>query len=754
MANNASLASTNGTNIALKSVHIHGVVNEILATVTIKQRYLNDSGKKLEIVYTFPLAWGATLMDMEVRLGKKKMQAQVIKKADAWQQYEDAIDIGDTPILVEQASPGLYTANLGNIKNGEEVYISITYAQLLHFEGDTTQLRIPSVIAPRYGNPYKSGGLAAHETDMVSMLAEYPLTLKLSLEGQAAMADVQCLSHAITVRDSEDGREVLLNSKAMLDRDFILSLDGLHDKSFALISADEDECAALAVFRPAIPKKYRENLHIKILMDCSGSMAGDSMAQAKQVLFALLGLLEPGDYVSYSRFGNSVLHHHRQGMIKYSADTQKELAIAFAKTAAYMGGTELEHALNSTFNNIPVSRVPGDICDGELISPCVMLITDGEVWGIEEIINNSRNLGHRIFAVGVGSAPAESLLQELAQETGGVCKLLAPNENGVRATELMLEKMRQARAHPLILNWGSDSLWESKLPANIYCDNVLHTFATLTKEPKHSPTLDFDTINGVKTCCAETISYAKKDTIARLAGAARMAEAATEEEALALALKYQLLSKQTSLFLVHVREGEKNTDLPILQHVPQMMAAGYGGSGSVRSHYIRQSQTKKACASCVPPRSNASILEGMMLAHRKRSKNIGPAFPTPDSALSKPSPLELLQLLDEKMREFTGNNTRSSFAKACHIPILEQLRERVFDSALTNEEHYAIILWWLANRLDHVYAISKHSWRILRRELKKTTMDTQSDIKKKLDEQFPYITPNSWDLADLEEVPF
>ncbi|WP_269457525.1 hypothetical protein [Candidatus Desulfovibrio trichonymphae] len=44
-------------------------------------------------------------------------------------------------------------------------------------------MSIPTVIAPRYGDAHRQGGLSPHESDSVDLLAEYPLTLKVDLLG-------------------------------------------------------------------------------------------------------------------------------------------------------------------------------------------------------------------------------------------------------------------------------------------------------------------------------------------------------------------------------------------------------------------------------------------------------------------------------------------------------------------------------------------------------------------------------------------
>ena len=132
--------------------------------LTIQQRYRNRTGRLIETAYTFPLAHGASLLGLSVTLGDKKMSGAVIEKQQAAQRYERAIDEGDTPVLVEQSAPGLYTANLGNLQDGEEATIEIEYAQLLRFEQGGLRLSIPTVVAPRYGDPQAQGGLAPHET--------------------------------------------------------------------------------------------------------------------------------------------------------------------------------------------------------------------------------------------------------------------------------------------------------------------------------------------------------------------------------------------------------------------------------------------------------------------------------------------------------------------------------------------------------------------------------------------------------------
>jgi Ca-activated chloride channel family protein len=71
-----------------------------------------------------------------------------------------------------------------------------------------------------------------------------------------------------------------------------------------------------------------------------------------------------------------------------------------------------------------------------------------------------------------------------------------------------------------------------------------------------------------------------------------------QSEALKLAIKYQLVSSYTNYIVVAERSDlEKTLELPALRKVPQMLAAGWGGAGTVLSEskmlYDRPSVARK-----------------------------------------------------------------------------------------------------------------------------------------------------------------
>lgn len=569
----AELVGRNGTHIALKSVHIDGQVDGMLSTITVTQHYRNDCGKKLEIVYTFSLARGAELLGMYVALRNRRLRAVVVDKDEAWDRYEQAIDANDTPILVERNYFDEYTINLGNIEDGEEVTAELRYAQLLRHDGRMVHLRIPCVIAARRGGSRGDGALATHVSTEPSILAEYPLSARIVLRGRNAQAEITHISHECSVNQMEGSKEIVLRSGAMLDRDFSVSFADLSENSVAIAAQDGDEHIMLAAFRPNLPSK-KNPLRVKILLDCSGSMFSIGIESAKKTLWSLLGILDQEDSVSFSCFGNSI-RHDIDRLQTCSYNLRMELCTFIDAAQADMGGIKVAQALTSIFHDFGVSATSED----DASNCCVLLITNGAIGDMEKIIDAGVLSRHRIFTLGVGVAPAESLLGELADRTGGACEIVSHRGDEAIKIENLVHKMRSSRATSSGIDWGTEPVWQSAPPVGLYHGETVYAFASFTTAPTRAPVLCW-TVDGVSERLPLTrIEQIGGDVLPRLAGLHRIANAESREEKHNLALKYQLVREDTALLLIDIGEGDKNAAPPLIHKVPQMMAAGHDGFG-------------------------------------------------------------------------------------------------------------------------------------------------------------------------------
>ena len=565
----ALLKALSGAAPVLQSVHADATVTGLLFELTFEQRYVNESEENIEAVYSFPLPWNAVLLGMEFVLGDKVLSGKVVAKADAEERYEAELEAGNTAIMLERAADGLYTVNLGNLLAREHATVRIRYAQLLSFEQGQVRISVPTTIAPRFGSP-AAAGLRLHQVPEHSMQVDYPFAMKVSFAGAVSTGRMSSPTHALSVCQAGGKLQVSLGMSARLDRDFVLLVDGLEGQSLAAVGKDGDGEVALASFCPApdTPDSTAP-LSIKILVDCSGSMNGDSIGSARKALHEVLKHLKRSDRFSYSRFGSEVAHC-TPSLVAATLRAVREGAQWIASTRADMGGTEMREALLSTF----ALDQPFDAD--------ILLVTDGEVWEVDRLVASAETAGQRIFAVGIGAAPASSLLHALASKTGGACEFVGVNDDVEAAILRMFRRMRQSSVRNVAVGWDRAPTWQSKTGKAIFCNETVHSFARFDRAHPAMATLSWQVgEDGVpqEWPLAFEPSFIEGDTLARVAAASRLS-GGNKKEQLSLALDYQLVTENTNLLIVHEREESiKAFSQPVLKTVPQMTATGWSGVG-------------------------------------------------------------------------------------------------------------------------------------------------------------------------------
>ncbi|PUE34924.1 VIT domain-containing protein [Limnohabitans sp. Jir72] len=769
MKTKTGLENEYGQNVSLKSVHLEGKLEGLLLTMLVKQRYLNDSDETIEASYTFPAGWGANLMGFGVELNGKRMQAVALAKKKAEKKYEEAIESGDTPVMLEKSPLGLYTADLGNLKPGEEAVINIEYAQLLRFEKGRVRITVPTVIGERYGDEVSDGHIAPHQTVDTDLLVEYPFTATLDILGQMAQGNIACPSHQVDVEQIEGGTRLRLAKGGLLDRDFIVTVEELKGESFVSASEDDGAYAVVASFCPKLQEKEPTPLGLKILVDCSGSMQGDSIEQAQEAMHELILRLTEQDMVSYSKFGSKVIHTSNQLEKCTPRYIKNVLAKAVHDTAADLGGTELNQALTSTFK-ISFTKAYTEGCD-------LLLITDGDVWEIEEIVKQAKISNHRIFAIGVGSAPAESLLKDLAEQTGGACELVTPSESISEAVLRMTQRIRSARTSSIAIHWEGEVLWQSKLPKQVFSDETIHVHARLKKKPTATPTLRWTVENVLNEESAPSIDWNSTGALPRMVAGAEITSITDEKAAEELALKYQLASKYTNLLLVHVREEEEKAEgLPKLQKIKQMSAAGWGGLGTVEqprvlysisaSRILRTGTDSVAFSASSAPavwrssRTAAASRISDSSIHDIDDFEIPAFLRKQDDSSTSPivfdedsfTPEEML----EKFNELSLTTTKFS-------DITWELMERVSkgyvwkvlcEMASSEDEmdvYWAFLLRWLSNEVAGIVSLTRHSQRLLNAQIANIEASLVQDVEEQLAQAFPTISKSSWGQTPATE---
>ena len=609
------LRTADGKALPLERVSIRGTVRDFAAEITVEQHYRNPRSKNIEAVYTFPLPVGAVLLDLELQLGERCLKGQVVEKKAAEARYEDAVTDGDTAVMVEVSGPGLYTLNFGNLMAQETAVIRYRYALLLHWQGDRVRLLLPTTLAPRYGDPFRAG-LAPHQVPETSLTVEYPLDLRLTIQGRLADADIRCPSHMVTQTREGKGITVVLGSPAVLDRDFVLTMRGASENCARVYDQPDGEKVLLASLRiPPLPKREEPPLRLKVVIDCSGSMAGMSIAQARKAALEILNQLRPGDRFNFTLFGNNVQHFWPDlvpAEARYISLAMQQLE----ELDANLGGTETAHALHAVYalggeSAGALAKLKSYVNEQDRKgaknpAPQVLLITDGEVWDYGEIVREAIASNHRVFTVGVGMSVAEGLVSEIAKQTGGACELVSPQEGMAERILAQFYRLRQPRVTLKGIKLGQKPDWFTPLSKTMFAGDTVHVYAGISGEVPASVSMGTADDEGNVTHVEATVDATDWIELPRMAAAARIASpGAGENDKLKLALDYQLLTGQTNLLVVAER-ADKAENLPELARVPHMLAAGWGGVGVAGriSGCVSQSLDIDSLLSSLPARSS------------------------------------------------------------------------------------------------------------------------------------------------------
>lgn len=627
---NAVCATRNGEDLVLEAVKAKGRVAGRMLDMTIEQRFRNSETGNVEVVYTFPLPWHAVLLGLEVELNGETLTGQVKAKAQARSDYEEALCEGNTGILVSVNADRTYTLELGNLLEGETCVVRLHYVQTLQPEQGSLRLTLPTTIAPRYGDAIRDGGYEPHAVPVASVTVEYPFEISLAIHGELVQAQIGSPTHKVAVRSipavgakETFMTEVSLASEAWLDRDFVLVFDQLSHASLGLAAwdrLDEGLGIVMASFTPRLPTRETQPVAMKILVDCSGSMNGDSIQAARSALQRILEGLGETDRFSLSRFGDKV-EHRSKAMWKGTPAALAASRRWAQKLETNLGGTEMNQALLSTL------ALPGAERND------VFLITDGEIQAIEAVVDTARESRHRFFVVGIGASAAEGLLRRLAQETGGSCEFVSPGEPVQPAIVRLYHRMRSPAVSDIRIEWpqGCRIHAASDLPESVFDGDDVTVFARLHAQGAQLLTQSvrlLGRVGGVESeiCLAELKAEFIADeanTLARLAASQRYSQlkrgaenvpAMLKKQLPELAEKYQLVTDDTSLILLKQRaEGLQAQDMPEVRTVKNMLAAGWGGQGSVtdplgmprvrssHSHpVIRFSRTPAASSPAVP----------------------------------------------------------------------------------------------------------------------------------------------------------
>lgn len=419
--------------LPLRRVTVRARLIEQVARTTVTQEFENRLNEPVEAVHIFPLPEDGAVVAMTLTAGDLSVTAECREREEAEAIFDEARQEGFQAALLTAQTADVHTLRVTNLPPKASVVVQIELIETLPSQDGEQTWRFPTVIAPRYlpGEPIGHSGAGVYpDTDRVPDASRLQpplrleggteLDLEVMIEGR--VRSLRSSLHAVRADLQAEGGacvRVAPASQATLDRDFVLAY-ALERPEAGMLRAWTDGAYTLLGIEPPVDLQ-RQTLprEAVLVIDVSGSMAGQKLAAAKVALKTVLHGLQAEDRFRLIAFSSQLLALSDEPL-DYEQSTL-DLADRWIDSLQAEGGTEMLPAVQAALAGAPRA---GSV-------RTVLFITDGQVWNVGELIAAvyHRRGEARFFTLGIDTAVHSSLLKQLARAGGGACTLVTPGED-------------------------------------------------------------------------------------------------------------------------------------------------------------------------------------------------------------------------------------------------------------------------------------------------------------------------------------
>lgn len=392
------------TPLHLKYQRINVEITDGVAVTQVQQTFTNPLSAQVEGTYVFPLPEGVAVGDFAMTIDGKTLKGEVLEKERARQTYEEIVRRTRDPGLLEFLGNRLYQANIFPIRPNGVLDVKIQYSQTL-----TEQSGLGA-----FQHPLRSQAQTAGEIDELAFIVK--------LKSSQPLTTVFCPTHTCAVNRPNDREATVSFEQTHFrpDRDITVYYQR-SDAQFGVSvlthrQAGEDGYFLLRISpRVEIDESKIQPKDIAFVIDTSGSMKGEKMAQTQRALRFCVNSLRDGDRFNIFGFSTDV-RPFRDGLVMANTDVRKA-GCEFADKLEALGGTNIHQALQAA-----LAADPHDATRPYLI----VFMTDGQptvdVTNPDEILKrigekNSQHVRFHVF--GVGTDVNTHLLDKLAEQNRG-----------------------------------------------------------------------------------------------------------------------------------------------------------------------------------------------------------------------------------------------------------------------------------------------------------------------------------------------
>ncbi len=415
--------------LAMQRLYLTGRILPAGAHLVVHHTFRSAEKHALEVVYCFGLPRDAALRRFKVCGSDFLVRSELMPVSRAVEEYEKGLSEGHLSAMARAYGDGLVNLTVGNLRPGEEVTVQLELLAGVELRDDGLRFRFPFTLAPSYHTQARAaevepgGGEIELPQDLFGDLILprfqasgrnlHEVAFDVSLELSSEVLEISSPSHSIRVAQSR--RVSLAPASDVPDRDLVLDVRTAAG-AVALASRAQDNRLHFVSVVPstAFGEAVKSPRSVVFLLDRSGSMSGPPIEQAKKALLACLAALGTED-----RFGVVAFDNHQESFrdeVVTATSEAREAAARFLQKIGARGGTELAAGVRVAATALGKSG--GDI----------FVLTDGQVFGSEDILQVARSTGLRLHTLGIGSASQDRFLALMARETNGVSRFVTPRE--------------------------------------------------------------------------------------------------------------------------------------------------------------------------------------------------------------------------------------------------------------------------------------------------------------------------------------
>ncbi len=455
--------------VPLERTDVRAQVAGRVASTTVSQTFHNPFSEKIEAVYVFPLPENAGVNEFVMTVGERRIRGIIRDREEAQRIYWEARAQGHTASLMTQERPNIFTQRVANIEPGKRIGVEIRYFHTTPWRDGAFEYVFPMVVGPRFNPPATAAagdgigaaargatGSSGQRTEVAYLgpneRSGHDVSIEVTLDAGVRIEDVRSRSHAIAVRrDSASTAQVRLeNERAIPNKDFVLRwrVGDRGVESGVLTWVDprtsQGYFSMLIVPPDSLRSGERRPMEYVFVLDCSGSMNGKPIAQAKGAVIEALGMLDDRDSFQIIRFSDSA-SSFASGPVP-ATRKNVERGRSYVRSLGGGGGTMMIEGIRAAL----------DYPQEEGRTRVVCFMTDGYIGNEAQILGEMRHRmnGARVFSFGVGQSTNRYLLNRMAKLGNGAVAYLSLDDDAGEAMERFVERACRPALADVSVDYG------------------------------------------------------------------------------------------------------------------------------------------------------------------------------------------------------------------------------------------------------------------------------------------------------------